>query len=93
MEQSIVVESDAFTKDTKQGAARINEIVTVSDGTFVYAYDKRMCYFDTLTEKLQRIGALGTDTERNPINANTFNSAPLRVRTRNKHTVTIRMRK
>ena len=36
---------------------------------------------------------MGTDTERNPINANTFNSAPLRVRIRNKHTVIIRIRK
>ena len=26
-------------------------IVTSSDGTFVYPYNKRMCYFDTLIEQ------------------------------------------
>ena len=31
-------------------------------------------------------------TERNPMNANAFNSAPLRVRIRNKHTLVVRMR-
>ena len=25
--------------------------IALSGGTFVYAYDKRMCYFDTLMEK------------------------------------------
>ena len=36
---------------------------------------------------------MGTDTERNAINANTFDSAPLRIRIRNKHTLIIRIRK
>ena len=36
---------------------------------------------------------MGTDTEHNPTNANTFNSAPLRARIRDKDTVIIRIRK
>ena len=32
-------------------------------------------------------------TQRNRINANTFNTAPLRIRIRNKHTLIIRIRK
>ena len=36
---------------------------------------------------------MGVDTKRNPINANTFNSAPLRARIRDKDTVIIRIRK
>ena len=36
---------------------------------------------------------MGTDTERNPINANTFNIAPLRIRIRNKHAAIVRIRK
>ena len=36
---------------------------------------------------------MGTNTEHNPINANTFNSAPLGVRIRNKDTIIIRIQK
>ena len=31
--------------------ANVSASVVISDEIFVYAYDKRMCYFDTLIEK------------------------------------------
>ena len=65
-----------------------------SDETFVYAYDKRMCYFDALIEHvlINLYAFVGTNMERNPEHANTFNSAPLHVRMRNTRTVITRVR-
>ena len=50
-----------------------------------------MCYFDAIIENvlINLCGFVGTNTERNSNNANTFNSAPLHVRIRNTHAVIV----
>ena len=47
-----------------------------------------MCYFDAVIENvlINLYGFISTNTERNPENANTLNSAPLHVRIRNTDT-------
>ena len=90
--------SDYFT-----GAHRLHYLqrrecdcfIVTSNGTFLYAYDNRMCYFDEVIENvlINLYAFMNTNTECNPKNANTFNSAPLHVRIRNTHTLIIRIRK
>ena len=60
----------------------------MSDGVFLYAYDNRMCYFNAVIENvlINLYAFMGTNTERNLENVNTFNSAPFRVRISNTDT-------